>query len=59
MDRRLLEKLKAGAKALQIVTGIRGEGPALPGRINRGLVAYMEKEGVKNLDEIVGIDVRK
>jgi dihydroorotate dehydrogenase len=54
-----LEKIKAGAKTLQIVTGIRGEGPTLPGRINRGLVDYMEKEGIKSLDEIVGIDVRK
>ncbi|MBI4228661.1 MAG: quinone-dependent dihydroorotate dehydrogenase, partial [Deltaproteobacteria bacterium] len=51
-----LEKIRAGAKALQIVTGIRGEGPTLPGRINRGLVDYMEKEGIKSLDEIVGID---
>ncbi len=54
-----LEKIKAGAKALQIVTGLRGEGPTLPGRINSGLVEYMEKEGAKKLDEIVGIDVRK
>jgi dihydroorotate dehydrogenase len=54
-----LEKIKAGAKAIQIVTGIRGEGPTLPGRINRGLVEYMENEGIKNLDEIVGIDAAK
>lgn len=54
-----LQKIKAGAKALQIVTGIRGEGPSLPGRINRGLVEYMDREGIKNLDEIVGVGAGK
>ncbi len=49
-----LEKIRAGAKLLQIVTAIRGEGTAVAGRINKGLVEYMEKEGVKNLSEIVG-----
>lgn len=54
-----LEKIRAGAKVVQIVTGIRGEGPALPGRINRGIVKYMEKEGIQNLTEIVGVDAKK
>lgn len=54
-----LEKIKAGAKVVQVVTGIRGEGTALPGRINRGLVDFMEKEGVKNIHELVGVDVKK
>ena len=44
-----LEKIKAGAKVVQVVTGIRGEGTALPGRINIGIVDFMEKEGVKTL----------
>ncbi len=51
-----LQKIKAGAKVVQVVTGIRGEGTALPGRINRGLVRYMEKEGVKSIEELVGVD---
>lgn len=54
-----LEKIKAGAKLLQIVTAIRGEGTTVAGRINRGLVDYMEKEGIKNLSEIVGIEASK
>jgi dihydroorotate dehydrogenase len=54
-----LEKVKAGAKLLQIVTAIRGEGPTVAGRINRGIVEYMEKEGIKNISEIVGIEARK
>ncbi len=53
-----LEKIKAGAKVVQVVTAIRGEGTALPGRINRGIVAYMEKEGIKNINELVGQDVK-
>ena len=54
----VLEKIKAGAKAVQIVTAIRGEGTTLPGRINRGIVAYLQKEGLKSVDEIRGIDVK-
>ncbi len=53
-----LEKIKAGAKVVQVVSSIRGEGTSLPGHINRGLVAYMEKEGLKSLDEIRGIAVK-
>lgn len=49
-----LEKIMAGAKAIQIVTAIRGEGPTVAGQINRGLVKWMEKEGVRSLTEIVG-----
>ena len=53
-----LEKIKAGAKIVQVVTGIRGEGTALPGRINRGIVDFMKKEGVNNIYELVGTDVK-
>ncbi len=53
-----LEKIKAGAKMVQVVTGIRGEGTTLPGRINRGIIAYMEKEGIKHMSELVGSDAR-
>jgi len=54
-----LEKIKAGAKLIQIVTAIRSEGTTVAGKINRGLVEYMEREGIRNLNEIVGIDARK
>ncbi len=50
----MLEKIRAGAKIVQIVTAIREEGTTLPGRINRDLVDWMEKEGVENMSEIVG-----
>ncbi len=49
-----LGKIKAGARIVQAVTGIRGEGTTLPGRITRGLVKLMEQEGIKNINELVG-----
>ncbi|SRR5258708_5875109 len=50
-----LEKIKAGATALQIVSALDEEGPHLPGIINRGIVDYMDKEGVKHISELVGV----
>lgn len=49
-----MRKIAAGAKLIQIVTGIRGEGTALPGRINRELANWMDVSGVKNINELVG-----
>ncbi|MBI4059251.1 quinone-dependent dihydroorotate dehydrogenase [Candidatus Microgenomates bacterium] len=49
-----LEKIKSGAKVIQIVTGLVGEGPALPGKINRELVAHMNKRGIKSINDLVG-----
>jgi len=54
-----LEKIKAGAKIVQVVTAIRGEGTTLPGRINRGLVEWMKKEGIKSISEVVGTESSK
>ena len=51
-----LEKLRAGAKAVQIVTGLRGEGLSVANSINRGLVEFMDENGMKNLSEITGSD---
>ncbi len=50
-----LDKIMAGAKALQIVTGLRGEGISLPTKINKGLVAFMKSQGIKNIKELVGV----
>ena len=51
-----LEKLRAGAKAVQIVTGLRGEGLSVANSINRGLLRFMEENGIKNVSEITGSD---
>lgn len=52
-----LEKMIAGARAVQVVTAIRGEGPSVATHINRGILRWMEKEGVGSLREIVGAAV--
>ncbi|MGA2967779.1 MAG: quinone-dependent dihydroorotate dehydrogenase [Candidatus Levyibacteriota bacterium] len=51
-----LEKIRAGARVVQVVTAIRGEGTTLPGRINRGLVEYLEREGIRDINDVVGSD---
>ena len=52
-----LEKIKAGARAIQVVTAIRGEGPSVAAKINRGLVEYMQQEGISHINDLVGLDV--
>ena len=42
-----LEKIRAGADLVQLYTGMIYGGPALPGRIVRGLVAVPRQEGLK------------
>jgi dihydroorotate dehydrogenase len=48
------KKISAGAKIIQVVTAIRGEGTTLPGKINRGLIERMNKEGIKKIEEVTG-----
>lgn len=55
--RSALEKIQMGARVVQIVTGVRDPehfGPHLPGKINRGLVSFMDRNGVKSINELVG-----
>ena len=52
------EKIKAGATAVQILTGFVYEGPCAVKRINRGLLRLMERDGFKNISEVVGSDAR-
>ncbi|HEY1267214.1 MAG TPA: dihydroorotate dehydrogenase (quinone), partial [Candidatus Binatia bacterium] len=48
------EKIKAGASAVQILTGFVYEGPGAVKRINRGLLKLIERDGWKNIGEAVG-----
>jgi len=52
------EKIKAGATAVQILTGFVYEGPCAVKRINRGLLRLMEQDGFKSIAEAVGSDAR-
>lgn len=54
-----LQKIAAGAKVVQVVTAIRGEGPTVAGRINRGIVRTMEMIGIKSLSEVVGTEAHR
>ncbi|MBI1801368.1 MAG: quinone-dependent dihydroorotate dehydrogenase [Chloroflexi bacterium] len=47
-----LEKLRAGARLVQIYTGLVYRGPALAGEINRELVRVCEREGLKHIGEV-------
>lgn len=48
------EKIKCGANAVQMFTGWIYGGPLVIGKINRGLIKLLEKDGYKNIDEAVG-----
>jgi dihydroorotate dehydrogenase len=50
------DKIRAGASAVQIYTGWIYEGPGLVKRINRGLCRLLERDGLKQITDAVGID---
>jgi dihydroorotate dehydrogenase len=52
-----IERLQSGAQALQVVTGIRQNKARTAQNINHGILAYMEKEGINSIEEMVGIAV--
>ena len=47
-------KIKAGASLVGLITGLFFEGPRLVGRINRGLVELLRKDGFSHVSEAVG-----
>ncbi len=49
-----LEKIRAGAKAVQVIAAMRSEGPCVARTICRELLTFMDREGVKSLSELVG-----
>lgn len=53
-----LERIKAGASLIQVVVAIRGEGPSVAANINRGLLEYMQKHKIKNIQNLVGTGVK-
>lgn len=52
------KKIKLGASLLQLITGMIYEGPQLISDINSGLVELMEKDGFRNISEVVGSGVK-
>ncbi|NCC20325.1 dihydroorotate dehydrogenase (quinone) [Candidatus Saccharibacteria bacterium] len=53
------EKIRAGASLVALVTGMIFEGPQVVGRINRELVALLQKDGFHTISEAVGADYKK
>jgi dihydroorotate dehydrogenase len=45
----------AGASLVQVWTGFIYRGPGIAHAINRGLLAYLERDGFRSLDEAVGL----
>lgn len=54
-----IEKIKAGASIVQVMSAIYSEGLTLPGKINEGILEYMKKEKIKSLADLVGADAKK
>ncbi len=52
----VVERLKAGACLVQLYTSFVYEGPALPGRLARGLCEYLDREGVRRVEDLVGAE---
>jgi dihydroorotate dehydrogenase len=48
------EKIAAGASLMQVYSALVYEGPGLPKKIVAGLIQRMQKDGVRDLKEIVG-----
>ncbi|MDI3340248.1 MAG: quinone-dependent dihydroorotate dehydrogenase [Sphaerobacter sp.] len=52
----VIERMRAGACLVQLYTAFIYGGPALPGRIVRDLTAYVEREGLRSIEEIIGAE---
>jgi dihydroorotate dehydrogenase len=50
----VIERMRAGASLVQLYTAFIYGGPALPGRICRDLLAFIEREGLRSIEEIIG-----
>ena len=49
-------RVRAGASLVQLYTGLVYEGPGLVGRIHRGLVRRLDRDGIGTLADAVGLD---
>ena len=49
-----LEKILAGANAIQLYTGMVYEGPGIVKNIKEEMITFLQKEKIKNISEIVG-----
>lgn len=52
-------KIRLGASLVQLITGMIYEGPQLIGELNKGLVQLLQRDGFKNISEVIGVDAGK
>jgi dihydroorotate dehydrogenase len=52
------QKIRRGASLVQLITGMIYQGPQVIGDINRGLVKLLKKDGLTNISQAIGIDVK-
>jgi dihydroorotate dehydrogenase len=50
------ERIRAGASLVQLYSAMVYEGPHIALRIARGLAARLKREGIANVDELVGTE---
>jgi dihydroorotate dehydrogenase len=50
--------IRAGASLVQVWTGFIYRGPTIARDINRGLLTFLRREGLRTIDDAVGIDHR-
>ncbi|NPA04107.1 MAG: quinone-dependent dihydroorotate dehydrogenase [Epsilonproteobacteria bacterium] len=53
-----IRRIKAGASLIQIYTAFIYKGPSLIKDINLALLQLLEKEGLNNISELVGVDIK-
>jgi dihydroorotate dehydrogenase len=51
-----LEKIRAGASAVQLVTAMRSEGLGVANAVNRGILQWMDRYGINEVTDLRGID---
>lgn len=52
-------RIRAGASLVQLYSALIYEGPALAGRINRGLVELLDRDGLTHLGQARGADLER
>ncbi|MBX5445499.1 quinone-dependent dihydroorotate dehydrogenase [Sphaerobacter sp.] len=50
----VIERMRAGACLVQMYTAFVYGGPALPGAILRDLVTYLDREGLRSIEDLIG-----
>lgn len=54
-----LDMIQNGASAVQVVTAIRPSWGRVAARISRGLVESLDKQGIKNIKELIGTNTHR